>query len=141
SWGAPFLHVSPGEEQERAFDAVGQTVLLAVNSYCQWRLLAEDDLDAAAHGILGELREEGRRLDFPAKLHLGKISEDVAALTPDDARHFGGKASNFGFLLREIPDNTRPFAVAFSFDLWDAYMQQEAEPGVTLENWIQEKLA
>ena len=37
------------------------------------------------------------------------------------SRHIGGKAANFGFLRRTVPDNS-PEAIAFTFDLWDQFM-------------------
>ena len=40
-------------------------------------------------------------------------------MTPADTQYFGGKAANYGFLRRAIPDDSYE-AIAFSFDLWDA---------------------
>ncbi|HYG36613.1 MAG TPA: PEP/pyruvate-binding domain-containing protein, partial [Clostridia bacterium] len=50
-------------------------------------------------------------------------------LVPSDIKFFGGKAANYAFLRRQVPSNSPP-AIAFSFDLWDEFMNQTL-PGKT----------
>ena len=55
--------------------------------------------------------------------------------------YFGGKASNFYLLERAIPD-AAPDAIAFSFDLWDAFMDRLLDGGTqTVREAIAEILA
>ncbi len=44
-------------------------------------------------------------------------------MQPADIGYVGGKAANFGILRRAIPDNS-PKAMAFSFDLWNTFLDQ-----------------
>jgi len=62
-------------------------------------------------------------LRYPAKESLGVWTTNVAALTPSATRFVGGKASNYGLLLRTIPRNCGE-AIALSFDVWDAFLDQ-----------------
>ena len=54
---------------------------------------------------------------------LVKVIDVEGALTPTDIRFFGGKAANFSLLRRTVPTNS-PEALALSFDLWDAFLNQ-----------------
>lgn len=69
----------------------------------------------------------------------GAYSLSVETLVPADNRYFGGKASNFGFLRRAIPDHSPP-AIAFSFDLWREFLQQPMG-GSTLAGVIDDTLS
>ena len=64
---------------------------------------------------------------------------DLGNVTPADIRHIGGKASNFGYLRRAVPDNS-PDAIAFTFDLWNAYLDQTIAGGRTLRAEIAARL-
>lgn len=63
----------------------------------------------------------------------------VDALEPDDIRHVGGKAANFGFLRRSIPESS-PEAIALTFDVWNRFLDQSMPGGGTLRDWITAKL-
>lgn len=73
------------------------------------------------------------------KQPFGSLSSDVTSLVPVDARYFGGKAANYGLLRRVIPTNS-PVAIAFSMDLWDAFLNQTVGT-VTLRTEISNRLA
>ena len=62
--------------------------------------------------------------------HRGDYWADTNDLQPADICYFGGKAANFGVLRRAIP-NESPRAMAFSFDLWNAFLDQPID-GVPL---------
>ena len=49
--------------------------------------------------------------------------DDLTDVWPADIQYLGGKAANFGFLRREIPANS-PAAIALTFDLWEAFLDQ-----------------
>lgn len=57
----------------------------------------------------------------------GDYSESTDGLTPAEIQYFGGNASNFGILRTIIPDNST-IAIAFSFDLWNEFLDQTIAP-------------
>jgi hypothetical protein len=59
------------------------------------------------------------------------LALDCDGLTPADARFVGGKAAWYSLLRRAVPDRS-PHALAFTFDLWDGYMNQTMGDGRTL---------
>ncbi len=74
------------------------------------------------------------------KASYGKWLEDATDLTPGQIKYFGGKASNYGLIRRTIPDNSQR-AMAFSFDLWDAFMSnRHPTTGRTLREEIDARL-
>ncbi|MCP4344562.1 MAG: hypothetical protein GY795_03425 [Desulfobacterales bacterium] len=60
-------------------------------------------------------------------------------LIQKDIRYFGGKAANFGFLRRTIPDNS-PVSAAFSFNLWNEFLDQNLKTGTTFREEIRNRL-
>jgi hypothetical protein len=65
----------------------------------------------------------------------GVISTNTLLLRPDAVRFVGGKAANYGLLRRMVPSNSEP-AIAFTFDLWDAFLDQMLPGGRTLREEI-----
>ncbi len=70
----------------------------------------------------------------------GAYSASTEGLLPADIEHFGGKAANFGILRLAIADNS-PIAAAFSFDLWNGFLDQTLAGGETLREAIDDRLA
>ncbi len=100
----------------------------------------QGQLDDASRAELQALKLPPRA-DILPKQHYGQISADTTALLPHDRQYFGGKAANYGLLRRMVPSNSEP-AIAFSFDLWDAFMDQAIFPGTnTLREIIHTRLA
>ncbi len=100
----------------------------------------EGQLDDSARAELLALKTPPRA-DILLKQHYGQISADTVALLPQDRQYFGGKAANYGLLRRMVPANSEP-AIAFSFDLWDAFMDQIVPPGTnSLRDIIHTRLA
>jgi hypothetical protein len=101
---------------------------------------------ALATPLEESLREELIALKTPPPLklnpkeHLGKISVEVDGLRPEDIRHVGGKAANMGVLRRSIPTNSPSPAIAFTFDLWDGYLDQARPGGITLREELEDAL-
>lgn len=79
------------------------------------------------------------QVNIRPKEHAGVLSASVTNLVPSDARYFGGKAANYGLLTRIIPTNS-PTAIAFSMDLWEAFMDQTVFSGRTLRAEISNRL-
>ncbi|MHC1769714.1 MAG: PEP/pyruvate-binding domain-containing protein [Verrucomicrobiia bacterium] len=141
TFGLPFAFLSDPALRERVQGMVGKDVVLRLDPYSFDIKVIE--LEAS---LPAELRAEILSLKAPPKLEIvpkvryGKISASTDALTPADIQYFGGKASNFGFLRREIPDRSPP-AIAFSFDLWDAFLGQMLAGGKTLRAEIESRLS
>ncbi|MCL5098300.1 MAG: hypothetical protein M1608_12395, partial [Candidatus Omnitrophica bacterium] len=80
------------------------------------------------------------KANIPPKAIYGAFSASTDSLTLDDVKFFGGKAANLGLLRRVVPANS-PVAIAFSFDLWDAFMDQSLPTGKTLRAEIASRLS
>ena len=78
-------------------------------------------------------------INFLPKQSYGALWTNTDILVPTDIRYFGGKAANYGLLRRYIPTNC-PIAIAFSFDLWDAFLDQTLPGGGTLRAEIGARL-
>lgn len=153
-WEVPFAFLSQPESIAAAQALVGREVILRAttltpqiftgsdNNYgvCQVRLV--DVTDTLSEAVATHLRDLKRAPDLqlrPFEL-TGSYTREVNTATPDDIVRIGGKAANYGFLLRETPANTRP-AMAFTFDLWNDYLEQPLDGGQTLRQHIAALLA
>lgn len=144
SFGVPFAFVAEAEEQGRLRGWHGQEVFLTVGK-------VEGRWDVRAVNVQGQLSDEQRRLVSEAKrptpLEIrgvetaGSISVAVRGLTSGDGVRVGGKAANFGAIIRAIPEHTHTNAIAFTFDLWNAYLDRVLLDGRTLRQRIAEVLA
>ncbi len=143
SFGIPFVHVPGIAEQNRLRQLSGRTVVLrAISEHNESRVSVIDVHDTLPPALADELLElkAPPEIKFTPKQTFGAISAPTDALSPNDIRHFGGKASNYGILRRAIPDNCPP-AIALSFDLWDAFLDQSLPGGATLRSEIAARLA
>lgn len=153
-WDVPFAFLARADSAAAAQDLVGRDVIVRATTLsprffsgrdftgeaCQVRIA--DVTDELSEEVVAELRQRKRPPDLdirPFRLS-GTYSAEVATATPDDIDRIGGKAANYGFLLRAIPANTR-IAMAFTFDLWNDYLDQPIEGGSTLRTRIDELLA
>ena len=143
SFGIPFVYLASMGDQLRAQELVGRKVGLRVKdgfNGCDVKLI---DLENV---LTPDLEAEILQLKSPPEIQIspietfGAYSAPVDALEPSDIRYFGGKAANSGFLRRAIPDNS-PAAIAFSFDLWEGFMDQTMPGGMTLRAMITDQLA
>jgi hypothetical protein len=142
SYGVPFIYIAGAEAQQRARGYIGKDVI--VTAYDGFPSGEIRLLDASA--IEQPLREELASLKKPAQINItpkarrGLYIAPVEDLVPADIKFFGGKASNFGFLRRQLPTNSPP-GMAISFDLWDDFMAQKLATGLTLRQEIDSRLA
>lgn len=153
-WDIPFAFLAQPDSVAAAEALVGRDVVLRATTltpqiftgsyldfeHCQLRLV--DVTDALDEDLAAHLRDLKRAPDLqirPFQL-AGSYSREVIDATPDDIVTIGGKAANYGFLLRSIPANTRP-AMAFTFDLWNEYLDQTIDGDTTLRQRIAELLA
>lgn len=143
NYGVPFAFLALDDDADRAQQLVGRRIALtayATYEGCKVRLIdVEDELDA-------EMVEEILTLKQPPEIDIvpmatyGGYSASTDDLVAEDIQYFGGKAANFGWLRRSIPENS-PVATAFSFDLWNAFMDQTVVGSTTLREWIAARLA
>jgi len=110
-----------------AQDLVGHGVYLSVTegNYgmgTEVKLLDVASLGAEDKDALLALKEEPP-LEIQPTVERGQFWADTNDLTPDDIAAFGGKAANYGILRRAVPDHA-PRALAFSFDLWNVFLDR-----------------
>ena len=143
SHGLPFVYLADLADRERVQSLIGTDVLLRVSGPaegCETRLFGlSSGLDPALRSDILTLKTPPQ-LALTPKASFGSLTAPVDGLEPSDIRFFGGKAANFGALRRKIPDNS-PVAIAFSFDLWDAFLNQKLPEGRTLAAEITNRLA
>ena len=140
----PFAHANGTALQAEIASLHGREILLVVeetDGRCEIRLT-----DTTGR-LTPERRQEildskkGGPLAITPKAPAGVFHLPVDPLTPADLRHVGGKAANFGFLRRSLPDDSPAPVLAFTFDLWDAYLDQPLPAaGQTLRQFIQSRL-
>jgi hypothetical protein len=139
TFGIPFVHLVLDEDAQHAQSLVGRKVALRARHTCRVRLVdVEDELDQATIDEVMMLKAPPP-LDIQAKQVLGAYSANVDGLQLSDIRFFGGKAANFSVVRGAVPANS-PVATAFSFDLWDGFMDQEMTGGNTLRQEITQML-
>jgi hypothetical protein len=143
SLGVPFAYLPDANDRAQAQQLAGRLVVLRVAQgygIAGVKLLDVDGaLDSAVAAELRALKEP-RPIQFLPKRPYGAISASTDALLPADIQYFGGKAANYGLLRRTVPSNCPP-AIAFSFDLWDAFLEQTLPGGRTLRAEIAARLA
>ena len=143
SFGIPFVYLPDADEQARVLSLVGHKVILratVTSGVAQIKVLdVEGQLDPALEAELLALKVP-EPINFMPKRSYSAIWTNTDILVPTDIQYFGGKAANFGLLRRWVPTNS-PVAIAFSFDLWDAFLGQTLPGGRTLRAEIALRLA
>jgi hypothetical protein len=127
SQGVPLVYLALEQDVARAHNLVGHNVYLAVNSESYdpsstVKLLDVENLSDQEEASLLALKESPPLAIQPVT-HWGQLWADTKDLQPADIGYVGGKAANFGILRQAIPDDS-PAAIAFSFDLWSALLDQ-----------------
>lgn len=149
SFGMPFVHLALAKDADRARALVGRRIALRAydNAYsggyyvgCEARLIdTQDQLDDSQTSQILALKIPPP-LAITPMARLGEYSRSTEGLRPPDIKYFGGKASNFGILREAVPNNS-PVALAFSFDLWNDYLDQAIAGGRTLREEIAVRMA
>jgi hypothetical protein len=148
SFNIPFVHLALPEDAAHAQSLVGHRVIVTGYENGGGFFLGQSEV--RIHDIEGVLSEEAIAellalkalppLNLQPMQTFGAISANTENLTLGDIAFFGGKASNYGFLRRNIPDNCEKGA-GLSFDLWNAYLDQTiSATGNTLRQDIQNRL-
>jgi len=143
SYAVPFAFLATLDSRARVQELAGKEILLqstgapGLNPVTMIEL--ENNLGPATKaGLLALKRPAAAEIAPRAKFGAYWVSAD--RLVPSDIQFFGGKAADFGFLRRTIPSNS-PSAIAFSFDLWDAFLDQTLPGGKTLRAAIHDRLS
>ena len=126
SFGIPFAHLPEASEQARLRTLDGRKVVVrATISLGLGAVKVFDAEGVLTPGVEAELLalKVPEPIGYSPRVPAGQLSRAVELLQPSDVRHFGGKAVNYGLLRRTIPANC-PAGIAFSFDLWDAFLDQ-----------------
>ena len=143
TFGVPFVYLSRAEDAQRAMELVGRKMALRAEEIyggCLTRLIdVEGVLDPATIEEILQLKQP-QPLGISPIATYGAYSDTTDELALEEIAYFGGKAANFGYLRRAIPDHS-PVAGAFTFDLWVAFLDQELAGGSTLREWIAWRLA
>jgi hypothetical protein len=127
SQGVPFVYLALERDAAHAQDLVGRTVYLAVTSesYSLWstvKLLDVEGLNEQDKASILALKQTPPLVIQPTA-PWGRLWADTKDLQPSDINYVGGKAANYSILRQAIPDHSYP-AMAFSFDLWNAFLDQ-----------------
>ncbi|MCP4353284.1 MAG: hypothetical protein GY795_48150, partial [Desulfobacterales bacterium] len=146
TYGIPFVYLRLAEDAARAQELAGHRIAFSAytyygfGDYCSLRL-------TDVEGILNEETvSEILALKNPKPLNIrptatyNGYSSPTDTLVQADIQYFGGKAANFGFLRRTIPDNS-PVSTAFSFNLWNEFLDQDLKTGITFREEIKKQLA
>ena len=139
----PFAYVQETTRQEQLRQLDGREVILRCSVRYGYNQITVADvqgqLDDAARVELLKLKTPPP-VNLLPKQHLGQLSINADVLQLKDRAYFGGKAANYGILRRMAPNNSEP-GIAFSFDLWDAFMDQTLPGGISLRDTIRTHLS
>jgi hypothetical protein len=125
TYGVPFVWPADATVRSQLLALVGHEVALRAVEFTGAATIL--DLEGS---LTPELRQELLALKQPAPLnissikHLGSYSTNATPLVPADICFVGGKAAHFGLLRRTLPANSPQPALAFTFDLWDEFLDQ-----------------
>lgn len=144
SFGIPFAYAAAEAQHAQLKSWHGQEVALRVEEDlwgCRVKVVnAHGQLTAEQRAELLALKQPPP-LKLPAREPFGRFSVSAEGLRPADIRFVGGKAANFGLLRRAIPTHSPAPALAFTFDLWDAFLDQTLPGGQSLRAVVAGKLA
>jgi hypothetical protein len=138
----PFAYVADTNLQQQVRQLAGRDIVLRAGIRYGYNQISVAD-------VQGQLNDSTRRLltdlkspppvHLQAKAMLGSFSAVTTTLTSADRKNFGGKAVHYGLLRRTIPNNSEP-AIAFSFDLWEGFMDQSIPGEGSLRQAISQRL-
>ena len=143
SMGIPFGYLATAAERTNAQALVGRRIILrtaTARGLVQVKVVDVEGSFTPAFEVELLAFRAGDPIEFTPKQAYGAIWASADGLGPADIRCFGGKAANYGMLRRYVPTNC-PIAIAFSFDLWDAFLDQTLPSGKALRVEIGNRLA
>lgn len=143
SFGIPFVHVADPDRQKELRSWEGQEVLMVAGSNSGGDPIrfvnVEGYLTEGQKAVLTRAKAPVRLAVVPMERR-GVIHLPAGELKPEDLRHVGGKAANYGTLIRSVPDHVPRPALAFTFDLWMDFLDQTLPGGRTLRATVADRL-
>jgi hypothetical protein len=126
TYGIPFVHLLIQDDAEAAQALEGQRILYsAFNDFygdVKIQMININALDDSTIADILQLKQSPP-LKLSAIEPFGDYGVSTMGLIPADIKYVGGKASNFGILNEALPQNS-PTAMALTFDVWDAFLDQ-----------------
>jgi len=131
TYASPFVHAALQANADLAKGLVGHRILFSAYEdaagTCETRITdTEGLLDDAFVAEILKLKQT-KPLRITPMTPYGTYGVPTDGLLPSDVRYVGGKAANFGILRAAVPDNS-PKALALTFDLWNAFLDQPLAP-------------
>jgi hypothetical protein len=144
TYSVPFAHIALPEDAAEIQNLIDRTIYLSAfnDDYGVGDIEFIDLTDILASTTIEEILE----LKLPPLLNISPMANygsyycTTDNLLPDDIQYFGGKAANFGILRTSIPDNS-PLSLAFSFDLWNEFLDQTLTNSKSLRDEIADRLS
>lgn len=139
----PFAFVSDPARQDQFRRLDGHDVVVRSGTRYGYSQVTVADVDgqwdATTRRMLTGLKTPPA-VQLQPKAPLGAYHAETSTLKPTDRHHFGGKSVNHGLLRRTIPGNTES-GIAFSFDLWEAFLDQPVPQEGTLREAITRRIS
>jgi hypothetical protein len=142
SRAAPFAYIHDAEVASAARASNGKRVLLTTarprpylgspsssrQEACSVQLV---DIERLSTDDIAAVRRmySTSTIEITPKRASGRMAAPADSLVPGDIATVGGKAAHFGVLRAAIPEAAPTPAVAFTFDLWDAFMAMPSVGG------------
>jgi hypothetical protein len=142
SFEIPFVFLASAADQRRLLANTNRRVVLrAFDNNGYFTTVSVTPTEGISEALAAEILalKVPAKVAFTPKTAAGKISLSTLNLVPADIRYVGGKAAHYGILMRSVPSNCAP-AIAFTFDLWDAFLDQTVGGSNTLRQVIQDRL-
>jgi len=144
TYAIPFVYLTDASTIEQAMALLEHEVVLRATAQRSWD--SQVDLIDTEGNLSEEQADQLLALKQPANLNiqptvpLGLYSVSTEEITLNDIQYVGGKAAHYSLLRNAIPDNSRK-AVAFTFDVWNEFLDQELVSGMSLREEINDRLS
>lgn len=145
SLGIPFAYASGTAIHEQLQSMDGEEILLVVSAeegstVCRIEsTITTDRLTDNQRQAIADLKEPPAPTIQP-KREAGRLVLPMDAISLEDIDRVGGKAAHFSLLKQSLPQHSPEPALALTFDLWDAYLEQPFADG-TFRSTIAQRLA
>ena len=141
-WEIPVVWLADPVRREALRRMAGRDIAIRTDRIFSSSVVVVDVTDRLGSGLREELLATKRLqpLNYVPKRSVRLIATNVQDLRPEAVAFVGGKAANYGLLRRTVPGNCDP-AIALTFDLWDAYLDQIVPGGRTLRAEIETRLS
>jgi hypothetical protein len=144
TYAIPFVYLTDESTIDQAMALLEHEVVLRATAQHSWDSQV-DMIDT--EGVLSEeqadqllVLKQPPDLNIQPIASLGLYSISTEEINLHDIRYVGGKAAHYSLLRNAIRDNSRT-AVAFTFDLWNEFLDQKLASGISLREDISGRLS